>query len=221
MALPPAPTQCCSLGALSGIAATVAFPPLHRRLGLVALGGLSIWLQLGCLLGGVAPEAAAALGAGVSARARMYALVWGLVLSRFGLWSFDLAVNQLIQEAAEHSALATVMGVQGSLQSLCQVGGAPGGRCRRPPARVQVCAAFAMKSHYTTPWPAYCPRPCPSCLQMLAYLGGVLVPATGSFVWLMAGSCGAVGTAAALYTAFALRSGCGRGMERQPAPLPA
>ena len=79
------------LGALSGILATVTFPPLHRRLGLVATGGFSIWLQLACLLAGVAPALAAALGAAVGAGPRMYALVWGLVLSRFGLWSFDLA----------------------------------------------------------------------------------------------------------------------------------
>lgn len=79
------------LGALSGILATVTFPPLHRCLGLVATGSLSIWLQLACLLAGVAPALAAALGAAVGAAPRMYGLVWGLVLSRFGLWSFDLA----------------------------------------------------------------------------------------------------------------------------------
>lgn len=79
------------LGALSGILATITFPPLHRCMGLVATGGLSVWLQLACLLAGVAPAVAAALGAGIAAQPHMYALVWGLVLSRFGLWSFDLA----------------------------------------------------------------------------------------------------------------------------------
>lgn len=79
------------LGALSGILATVTFPPLHRGLGLVATGSLSIWLQLACLLAGVGPALGAALGTAVGAAPRMYALVWGLVLSRFGLWSFDLA----------------------------------------------------------------------------------------------------------------------------------
>lgn len=112
----------CRLGALSGILATVTFPPLHRCLGLVATGGLSVWLQLACLLAGLAPAVAAAMGAAVAAPARMYGLVWGLVLSRFGLWSFDLAANQLIQETVEHSALGAVSGVQGSLQSLSQVG---------------------------------------------------------------------------------------------------
>lgn len=87
----------------------------------MATGGLAIWLQLACLLGGVLPAVAAALGAAVAARARMYALVWGLVLSRFGLWTYDLAANQLIQETVDPATLGTVSGVQGSLQSLFQM----------------------------------------------------------------------------------------------------
>lgn len=132
--------SCRRLGALSGIAATVTFPPLHRCLGLVATGALSVWLQLACLLGGVAPAVAAAAGVAVPARARMLALVWGLVLSRFGLWSFDLAANQLVQETAEHAALGTVSGVQGSLQALFQARGA----CRLACACVRCACAGAL-----------------------------------------------------------------------------
>ena len=102
--------------------------------------------------------AAAALGpAAIGPQARMYALVWGLVLSRFGLWSFDLAANQLIQESADPAALGTINGVQGAL-----------------------------------------------------HLAGVALPATEDFLWLMAGSCCMVALAAALFTAFALRTRCGR-----------
>ena len=90
-------------------------------MGLVATGALSIWLQLSCLLAATVPAVLAAVGVAVGARARTYALVWGLVLSRFGLWSFDLAANQLIQETVEQGALGTVNGVQGSMQSLFQV----------------------------------------------------------------------------------------------------
>ncbi|KAI3430443.1 hypothetical protein D9Q98_005038 [Chlorella vulgaris] len=161
------------LGAASGILATLTFPPLHRRLGLVATATLSIWLQLACLLAAVVPSvAAAALGAGIRPLVRRYALVCGLVLSRFGLWSFDLAVTQLMQETCQHASLGAVNGVQGSVQSL---------------------------------------------FQMLAFGAGVLLPATDSFVWLMAGSCGVVALAAALCTAFALRTSCGAGLG---SPLP-
>jgi hypothetical protein len=54
-------------------------------------------------------------------------------------------------------------------------------------------------------------------MQMLAFGAGVLLPATDSFVWLMAGSCGVVALAAALCTAFALRTSCGAGLG---SPLP-
>ena len=53
--------------------------------------------------------------------------------------------------------------------------------------------------------------------QMLAYLAGVLVPATDDFVYLIAGSCCAVAAAAALYTAFALHVSCGRNLDVAPA----
>lgn len=69
----------------------------------------------------MAPAVAAAAGASVGSSARVYALVWGLVLSRFGLWSYDLAANQLIQESVDHGSLGAVSGVQGSLQSLLQM----------------------------------------------------------------------------------------------------
>lgn len=109
------------LGAVSGILATILFPRLHRVLGLMAIGSISVWLQLACLLGAVLPSMAAKFGAAIGTKTRLYTLVWGLVLSRFGLWSFDLAVNQLIQESVELSALGTVSGVQGSMQSLFQM----------------------------------------------------------------------------------------------------
>ena len=53
--------------------------------------------------------------------ARVHARVWGLVLSRYGLWQFDLAANQLLQETVDSGDMGVVNGVQGSLQSLFQV----------------------------------------------------------------------------------------------------
>lgn len=217
--LRPPPLTCsplprCRLGALSGILATLTFPLLHRWLGLVGTAGLSIWLQLACLLAGVAPALAAALGGGVSPAAHMYALVWGLVLSRFGLWSFDLCANQLMQETVGHAALGTVSGVQGALQSLFQVGSAAAA-CPVPCALCLVPCALCSPSGGLHPRPPALPFP----PQMLAYLAGVLVPATDRFVYLMAGSCCAVATAAALFTSFALRSCCGRNLGVAPPAL--
>ena len=104
-----------------GIPASLAFPLLCRWPGLVPAGALSVWLQLACLLAGVLPNVAAALGVASAERLRTSVLTWGLVLSRCGLYTFDLAVNQVIQETTEPGSLGTVNGVQGALQSLFEM----------------------------------------------------------------------------------------------------
>ena len=90
-------------------------------------------------------------------------LVGGLVFSRFGLWGFDLAVNQIMQETIEDRSLGSVTGVQGSFQSL---------------------------------------------FQMLAYVAGVVVWQPQRFPFLMGGSVGVIGLAAAIYSGYALNSRC-------------
>lgn len=156
----------------------------------------------------------------------MLALVWGLVLSRFGLWSFDLAVNQLLQESVDAGSLGAVSGVQGSLQSFFQARLGSGwrlGGCRAALAELlacrKLCTCSSCRQLSSTPLR---PEPPPTHLQMLAYAVSVAVPATDAFVWLMACSCGTVLLAAACYTAFALRAGCGHGLDPgvQLAPAP-
>ena len=77
-------------------------------------------------------------------------------------------------------------------------------------------AVISPTPHLASDRPAAVPAASP---QMLAYLAGVLVPATQHFVWLMAGSCCVVATAALLFTSFAARSGCGRGVGVTPQPV--
>ncbi len=114
------------IGALTGLAATAIFPPLRRRLGLHACAVLGIVYQLACLAGGVLPVtlmAGALAGGGggggggapgegaevVPARAPSVAavrvLVAGVVASRTGLWMYDLAVTQLVQERVDQEHL--------------------------------------------------------------------------------------------------------------------
>lgn len=70
-----------------------------RAPGLEASGALGIWAQLACLLAGAAPavlaRAARARGPSIAA-ARV--LLAALAASRAGLWLFDLAVGQMLQE---------------------------------------------------------------------------------------------------------------------------
>lgn len=170
-------------GALSGIASTLVFPLLHRRWGLVKTGVAAIWVQLLCLIAAAVPAvvtAAANLAAGGGIAASSppplitRLVVAGLVFSRFGLWGFDLAVNQIMQETISDSALGSVTGVQGSLQSL---------------------------------------------FQMLAYVAGVVVWQPQRFPFLMAGSVGVVGVAAAIFSGYAVSSGCSH-LREHVAPVP-
>ncbi len=59
---------------------------------------LGIWLQAGCLWAGVGLSLAAKLGAAPPRVLVTHVLVSGIAVSRFGLWTFDLAVSQLLQE---------------------------------------------------------------------------------------------------------------------------
>jgi iron-regulated transporter 1 len=120
-------------GAAAGVAATFAFPGAARAAGLPAAGAAAVWAQAACLV--------AALALRRSARA----LAWGLALSRFGLWAFDLAANQLLQEsAAPPGALGAVMGVQGSLQQLAALAAAAAGAAAPDPARFPALMAASV-----------------------------------------------------------------------------
>ena len=95
-------------GAAAGILATLAFPYLQKTLKLSKIAVMAICLQFICLVLGVLMNTSRLL-------------VLGLVCSRFGLWLFDLAVGQLLQETVPDGQLGAVSGVQSSLQSLFQM----------------------------------------------------------------------------------------------------
>uniref|UniRef100_A0ACD6AEP9 Uncharacterized protein n=1 Tax=Avena sativa TaxID=4498 RepID=A0ACD6AEP9_AVESA len=99
-------------GAIVGIAATLLYPVLHSWLSTLRTGLWSIWMQWCCLLlcvgsiwvsGGVASA---------------WVLMAGVTASRLGLWMFDLAVTQLMQDHVPDSDRCVVGGVQNSLQSV-------------------------------------------------------------------------------------------------------
>lgn len=75
--------------------------PLDRlpdAAGLLKTGMRGIWLQFLCLAGAVVPAVLAYWHWPIPNVVVTYAVVSGVVLSRFGLWLFDMAVNQLLQE---------------------------------------------------------------------------------------------------------------------------
>ena len=66
--------------------------------GLLHTGLLGIYTQLTCLVVAVSPALLSLVGTRVAPASTTHILVGGLVASRFGLWTFDLCVTQLLQE---------------------------------------------------------------------------------------------------------------------------
>ncbi|KAF3330448.1 solute carrier family 40 member 1-like isoform X3 [Carex littledalei] len=100
------------VSALVGIGATVLYPVVHSRIFTVRTGLWSIWMQWSCLLVCVA-------SIWVSSNFNSaWILMGGVAVSRLGLWMFDLAVMQLMQDLVPESDRCIVGGVQNSLQSM-------------------------------------------------------------------------------------------------------
>ena len=76
------------------LGATWAAPILMSRVGPTRSGLWFITWQTGCAAAGVAVFSAAAL----EVRLRSIALIAGVIMSRVGLWGFDLSVQYLVQE---------------------------------------------------------------------------------------------------------------------------
>eukprot|EP00042_Codosiga_hollandica_P029255 m.160204 g.160204 ORF g.160204 m.160204 type:complete len:516 (-) comp53025_c0_seq1:3569-5116(-) len=118
-------------GAVFGVVATFFFAPLHNKFGLVKTGTLSIWFQWSSLLlcivsflyigdsSNCSPPTAGNHSQCITARNTEIALLSaGVVVSRVGLWLFDLAVSQQLQERVDPSIIGIVNGVEGSLCTL-------------------------------------------------------------------------------------------------------
>ncbi|KAF7050915.1 hypothetical protein CFC21_059209 [Triticum aestivum] len=98
--------------AMVGIAATVLYPAAHARLSTLRTGLWAIWTQWCCLL-----LCVGSVWVGGRA-ASAWGLMAGVAASRLGLWMFDLAVTQLMQDGVPDADRCAVGGVQSSLQSV-------------------------------------------------------------------------------------------------------
>eukprot|EP00198_Chlamydomonas_reinhardtii_P002615 XP_001691951.1 predicted protein [Chlamydomonas reinhardtii] len=107
------------IGALTGLAATALFPPLSKWAGLRFCAAAGITYQMACLASGVLPVALTIMsqGGGKPSVGEVRVMVGGLVASRTGLWMYDLAVTQLIQQGVAEDHMGAVYGVQSSLQA--------------------------------------------------------------------------------------------------------
>ncbi|WCJ37168.1 Solute carrier family 40 member 1 [Euphorbia peplus] len=102
----------CGISAIIGIGATVVYPILHSRILTLRTGLWAIWSQWSCLL--VCVGSIWVYNRHLSA----YMLMAGVAMSRLGLWMFDLAVIQQMQDHVAESDRCVVGGVQNSLQAI-------------------------------------------------------------------------------------------------------
>lgn len=100
-------------GAVFGLISTFIYPQLFKSKGVVDTGGISIWIQFICLSLCVLSTAWADDGdctefeftdvdrfslCRTQRNRELGLLLTGVIVSRVGLWMFDLAVSQLLQE---------------------------------------------------------------------------------------------------------------------------
>ncbi|KAJ8647684.1 hypothetical protein MRB53_000707 [Persea americana] len=100
------------ISAIVGIAATLVYPIVHSRLSTLRTGLWSIWTQWFFLLICVASIWVQ------NGLISSWMLMGGVAASRLGLWMFDLAVIQQMQDYVPESDRCVVGGVQNSLQSM-------------------------------------------------------------------------------------------------------
>eukprot|EP00040_Diaphanoeca_grandis_P014078 m.71210 g.71210 ORF g.71210 m.71210 type:complete len:700 (+) comp24327_c0_seq1:133-2232(+) len=119
------------VGAGFGLLGTFIYPRLSPKFGLIKTGGISIWSQVGFLALCLASTFYAGHTGDCSdftesehdscihnRNVEMGLLISGVVISRCGLWMFDLAVTQMLQERVPIAIIATVNGTQSSIQNL-------------------------------------------------------------------------------------------------------
>ncbi|EJD51063.1 hypothetical protein AURDEDRAFT_150121 [Auricularia subglabra TFB-10046 SS5] len=106
------------IGVVTGLLGTAAMPFLERKLGLVRAGNWSIWFQVACLLPAVLSFYVGVHGDKFPAW-NSAMLLTGVLLSRIGLWSFDLVQLKELQTALDaHPRRNALTGLQYALQSV-------------------------------------------------------------------------------------------------------
>ncbi|TPX57326.1 hypothetical protein PhCBS80983_g03908 [Powellomyces hirtus] len=105
------------LAVFAGLASTFAIPRMVRKIGLVRTGLWAVWCQFASLV----PAAAAfwVMEDKVTAGILLFS---GTILSRFGLWMFDLAQTQIMQERVDIAESGLINGMQSSLQNVFDLG---------------------------------------------------------------------------------------------------
>ncbi|KAI0828881.1 Ferroporti-1 [Trametes gibbosa] len=111
------------LNVLAGLLGTLAMPLMERKLGLVRAGNWSIWSEVLCLLPVLIAFFVGAPSDGSQGPAWNATLLFGgMMLSRIGLWAFDLCQLKELQLAlATHPRRNSLTALQYSLQNVADM----------------------------------------------------------------------------------------------------
>ncbi|KZT10586.1 uncharacterized protein LAESUDRAFT_720920 [Laetiporus sulphureus 93-53] len=111
------------LNVVAGLIGTLAMPFLERKLGLVRAGNWSIWSEALCLVPVVISFYVGEPPIGKQAPAWNEALLFGgMMLSRIGLWAFDLCQLKELQMAlSTHPRRNAISALQFSLQNVADM----------------------------------------------------------------------------------------------------
>eukprot|EP01025_Chloroclados_australasicus_P023527 TRINITY_DN23824_c1_g1_i3.p1 TRINITY_DN23824_c1_g1~~TRINITY_DN23824_c1_g1_i3.p1 ORF type:complete len:645 (-),score=40.50 TRINITY_DN23824_c1_g1_i3:1290-3224(-) len=105
-------------GAISGVISTFSFPKLHKIWGLKTTAWVGIIAQVSSLWFGLLADKLSPLGS----QKNLNFLVTGLVCSRWGLYTFDAGVLQMLQDWVPNEQIGRVNGVQNGLQKAFELG---------------------------------------------------------------------------------------------------
>ena len=122
-------------------------------------------------------------------------LASGLVLSRFGLWLFDLSVGQMLQERVPNREMGACKTFRRCRAAACIVERSFGKTCHASWFLLHAGVINGVQSSLQ------------NLLQALSYAAGLVLWRPEHFVWLMLGSVCMVTGATALYTCFVLTTG--------------
>lgn len=141
-------------GAIFGLLGTFGFPILSQRFGINKTGLISIWMQVSMLSFCVISTFFSSTTGDCEGildvtqkddctsnrNTELSLLLTGVIVSRLGLWMFDLAVTQMLQERVDSEVIGVVNGAQSSIQNLMDLFGYVLGMTMNEPSEFHILA---------------------------------------------------------------------------------
>ncbi|KAJ3332578.1 hypothetical protein HDU76_013755 [Blyttiomyces sp. JEL0837] len=110
-----------TLAVIMGVLATITITPMITKIGLVRTGLWSIWSQTFFIAVAVGSFFLSGFDTAVEFKVKGGLLFAGTIFSRWGLWSFDLAVTQMMQESISEDQVGIINGAMYSLQNFFEM----------------------------------------------------------------------------------------------------